>query len=105
GRGGGVRAVAEVAPGQLRGDLAVDAQFLDRELLGHRFVDAGEEGVGVGGAGEALAVEVGDLADAFDDRAADQGFDVACHGVAPYGSWRRCRGGLRGRLDMFTVAT
>jgi hypothetical protein len=78
-----VRAVAEVAAGQAGGDLAVDAEFLERELFGHRRVDAGEVRVRVGGAGEAFAVEIGDLADALGDGAADQAFNVACHCYAP----------------------
>src|SRR3546814_15896281 len=45
----------------------------------------------VGRAGESFAVELGEFADAFDDRAADQGFDVACHGVAPYGDRKSTR--------------
>src|SRR3546814_8209931 len=73
--------VAQIAAGKRRGDFAVDRQRLQRQFLLHRLVDAGEIGVRVGGAGEAAAVEIGDLADALGDRAADQGFDVAGHGV------------------------
>src|SRR3546814_9898380 len=81
--------VAQIAAGKRRGDFAVDRQRLQRQFLLHRLVDAGEIGVRVGGAGEAAAVEIGDLADALGDRAADQGFDVAGHGVSPVsGSWR-----------------
>src|SRR3546814_7186053 len=76
------------------------------QFLLHRLVDAGEIGVRVGGAGEAAAVEIGDLADALGDRAADQGFDVAGHGVSPVsGSWRKCRASLPWHLVMFTMET
>src|SRR3546814_6555923 len=96
--------VAQIAAGKRRGDFAVDRQRLQRQFLLHRLVDAGEIGVRVGGAGEAAAVEIGDLADALGDRAADQGFDVAGHGVSPVsGSWRKCRASLPWHLVMFTM--
>ena len=83
GFGGGIGAIAQVAASEAGRNFAVDAQVFQRHLFFHRFVDAGQERVRIGGPGQALAVEIGDLADAFGDGAADQGFYIARHVDAP----------------------
>ena len=54
--------------------------------------------MGVGGAGQTLAIEIRDLANAPGDRAADEGFDVAGHGILLGRKLAKVPRGLRWRL-------
>ena len=90
GFGGGIGAIAQVAASEAGRNFAVDAQVFQRHLFFHRFVDAGQERVRIGGSGQALAIEIGDLADAFGNGAADQGLYIARHVDAPWAEgWKR----------------
>lgn len=51
-------------------------------------MDAGQIRMRLGRARQAFAIEVCNLADAFDEGAADQGFDVICHGDTPGNGFR-----------------
>ena len=75
---GGVGADAKVAAVQRGRDGAGDGQVLERQLFGHRLVDAREEGVRAV-VRKALAIVLGQDVDALGDGVADCGFDHACH--------------------------